>query len=422
MTPAPLFWLVALLLAAGTVTALVWPLLRARPNVSPLDEGAATDVYRDQKRQLDDELAAGAITRAERDAQLDEIAARLGAELAAPLPAAAQASPRTSYVAALILVAAIPATALVLYATFGSPGALTGATEASARPAMSQEQVVAMVDKLGARMKEHPEDPTGWRLLARAYAALGRYPDAIAAFKEAAERGPPDATLFADWADALAMHNQSLHGEPSQLIARALAIDPRQPKALSLAATAALERKDYGVAIDEWRKLKAQFAPGSEEAKEIDSMIAEATAARQGGVMSPGAKGGGNATPATGAATTANAGDTAIAGRVALDPKLRDRVSANDTLFVFARAVNGPRMPLAVLRTTAGELPRDFTLDDSMAMAPAARLSGANEVVVEARISKSGSATPSSGDLQGKSGVVKPGAQDVSIVIDDIVR
>ncbi|HET8875836.1 MAG TPA: c-type cytochrome biogenesis protein CcmI, partial [Casimicrobiaceae bacterium] len=148
MPPAPLFWLVALLLAVGTVTALVWPLLRARPNAPPLDEGAATDVYRDQKRQLDNELAAGAITRAERDAQLDEIAARLAAELAAPLRAAAQASPRASYVAALILVAAIPATALVLYATFGSPGALTSATEANAHPAMSPEQVVAMVDKL----------------------------------------------------------------------------------------------------------------------------------------------------------------------------------------------------------------------------------------------------------------------------------
>ncbi|HET8877190.1 MAG TPA: tetratricopeptide repeat protein, partial [Casimicrobiaceae bacterium] len=277
---------------------------------------------------------------------------------------------------------------------------------------------------------EHPEDPTGWRLLARAYAALGRFPEAVAAFKEAAERGPADATLLADWADALAMHNQSLQGEPSQLIERALAIDPRQPKALSLAATAALERKDYGVAIDEWRKLKAQFAPGSDEAKQIDSMIAEANAARQGGAMSPGgkggamspgAKGGGN-DAAAGAATTANAGDTAITGRVSLDPKLRGRASANDTLFIFARAVNGPRMPLAVLRATAGELPRNFTLDDSMAMAPASRLSGASDVVVEARISKTGSATPSPGDLQGNSTVVKPGAQDVSIVIDDVVR
>ena len=423
MPPAPLFWLVALLLAAATVTALVWPLLRARPNLSPLDEGAATDIYRDQKRQLDDELAAGAITRAERDAQLDEIAARLGAELAAPLPAAANASPRTSYVAALILVAAIPATALALYATFGSPAALTSATQSNARPAMTQEQVVAMVDKLAARMKEHPEDPTGWRLLARAYAALGRLPEAIAAFKEAVERGPADAALFADWADALAMHNQSLQGEPSVLVARALAIDPRQPKALSLAATAALERKDYATAIDEWRKLKAQFAPGSDEAKEIDSMIAEASAARQRAPTRPGTGTASNSA----AVTPDNAGTTApdasaIGGRVALDPGLRDRVSANDALFIFARAVNGPRMPLAVLRTTAGELPRNFTLDDSMAMAPTARLSGASEVVVEARISKTGSATPSPGDFEGKSGAVKPGAQDVSIVIDDVVR
>jgi len=424
MPPAPLFWLVALLLAAGTVAALVWPLLRTRTDASLVDEGGATDVYRDQKRQLDEELAAGAITRAERDAQLDEIAARLGAELAVPLRAATNASARASYVAALILVAAIPAMALALYATFGSPGALTSATEASARPAMTQEQVVAMVDKLAARMKEHPEDPTGWRLLAHAYAALGRFPEAIAAFKEAAERGPPDAPLFADWADALAMHNQSLQGEPSQLIARALAIDPRQPKALSLAATAALERKDYGVAIDEWRKLKAQFAPGSEEAKEIDSMIAEASAARQGGAMSLGAKGGGNPAPAAaaGAASPASTAETAIAGRVSLDPKLRDRVAANDALFIFARAVNGPRMPLAVLRTTAGELPRNFTLDDSMAMAPTARLSSASEVVVEARISKTGSAMPSPGDLEGSSGAVKPGTHDVSILIDRLVR
>jgi cytochrome c-type biogenesis protein CcmH len=424
MPPASLFWLVALLLAAGTVTALVWPLLRARPNVSPLDEGAVTDVYRDQKRQLDAELAAGAITGAERDAQLDEIAARLAADLAAPLPAGAHASQRTSYITALVLVAAIPAVALVLYATFGSPGALTRAAQANAHPSMSPEQVVAMVDKLAARMKEHPEDPTGWRLLARAYAALGRFPDAIDAFKEAAEHGPPDATLLADWADALAMHNQSLQGEPSQLIARALAIDPRQPKALSLAATAALERKDYGVAIDEWRKLKAQFPPGSDEVNEIDAMIAEAAAARQGGAMSLGAKSKDNAAPAevAGAATSANAAATVIAGRVALDPKLRDRVAPGDTLFVFARAVNGPRMPLAVLRTTAGELPRTFKLDDSMAMAPAVRLSGASQVVVEARISKSGSATPSPGDLEGKSDVVKPGARDVSIVIDSLVR
>ena len=427
---ASLFWLVALLLVAGTVAALVWPLLRGRSSPSPEDDSAATNVYRDQKRQLDDELAAGAMTRAERDAQLDELSARLGAELAAASPPAPRTSPRSSYIAALILVAVIPASALLLYASFGNPGSLRTATRASEAPSMSQEQIVAMVDKLATRMKEHPEDPVGWRLLARAYASMGRFGEAVAAFSEAAARAPADAPLLADWADALAMQNRSLQGEPSKLVARALEIDPKLPKALSLAATAALERKDYAGAIDEWRKLKVQFPPGSEEAKEIDAMIAEAGAAQRGAPTPPpdaaAATGMAAAPPAAPSPANVeaakNADASAISGRVSLDPQLRERVAANDTLFIFARAVNGPRMPLAVQRTTAGELPRDFRLDDSMAMTPAARLSGATDVVVEARVSKSGSATPSPGDLQGKSAPVKPGAHDVLIVINDVVR
>jgi cytochrome c-type biogenesis protein CcmH len=107
---------------------------------------------------------------------------------------------------------------------------------------------------------------------------------------------------------------------------------------------------------------------------------------------------------------------------VSLDPKLRERAAAGDAVFSFARAVNGPRMPLAVSRTTAGALPYAFRLDDSMAMTPATPLSSASEVVVEARVSKSGSATPAPGDLRGTSEPVKPGARDVLIVINDVVR
>src|SRR5690242_16773140 len=156
MPPAPLFWLVALLLAAGSVAAVVWPLLR-QPRASR-DDAVATDVYRDQKRQLDDELAAGAITRAERDAQLDELANRLSTELAQPAPAPAHGSPQASYVAALVLVAAIPVCALALYAVFGSPAALRTEAETT-KTHMSREQIDDLVTKLAARMKEHPEDP-----------------------------------------------------------------------------------------------------------------------------------------------------------------------------------------------------------------------------------------------------------------------
>ena len=415
----PLFWIVALVLVAAAVAALVWPLLSSRTARAPaVDDGASTSVYRDQKRQLDEELEAGAITRAERDRQLDELAARLGAELdaSAGTASARSRSMRASYVTALALVAVIPVTALLLYATFGNPGLLQRQAQPDERAPMSHEQIEAMVEKLATRMKEHPDDPAGWRLLARAYTAMGRYPDAVGAFIEAAKRSPEDASLLADWADALAMQKQTLQGEPSRLVERALALDPNYPKALSLAASAALERKDYDTAIAQWRRLKMQFPPGDAEAKEVDAMIAEAEGAKRGAPVAAAADG-----AARREAPAASADEAAITGRVSLDPKLRERAAANDTLFVFARAVNGPRMPLAVARTTASALPYAFRLDDSMAMTPAARISGAGEVVVEARLSKTGGATPASGDLRGTSGPVKPGTRDVLIVINDVV-
>jgi cytochrome c-type biogenesis protein CcmH len=401
MPAAPLFWMIALALVAGTVAALVWPLLRTR-SATGTTPASATDIYRDEKREVDADWSAGAITREEREASVDELAARLGAELDADETPVRRPT-RISHGSAVVVAAVVPVAALALYAVFGNPGAMQ--TTARDRAPKSEADIVAMVEQLASRMRQRPEDPTGWRLLARAYLAMARYPEAIAAFQQAATRGPEDASLLADWADAVAMRNQSLQGEAQDLVARALKLDPNDPKALSLSASAALERKDYGAAIAQWRKLQSQFPPGSEPATEIGAMIAEADAAKRG------------ASPAAQAAAAAT-----IAGTVSLDPKLRERVTSTDTLFIFARAVDGSRMPLAVVRGTAGELPRAFTLDDSMAMTPAARLSGASAVVVEARISKSGQATPAPGDLQGRSAPVKPGAQRLSIVIGDVVQ
>jgi cytochrome c-type biogenesis protein CcmH len=107
-----------------------------------------------------------------------------------------------------------------------------------------------------------------------------------------------------------------------------------------------------------------------------------------------------------------------ISGHVVLSPELADKVEPNDTVFIFARAVNGPRMPLAAVRARVLDLPLEFRLDDSMAMAPMARLSGYPQVVVIARISASGGAQAASGDLEGDSGVIAPGTQDLEIVID----
>jgi len=306
---------------------------------------------------------------------------------------------------------------------------------------VSQEQIVAMVETLAARMRANPDDPNGWLLLARSYTALGRFREAAQAYAEASQRVQEDAQLYADWADALAMaQGRTLVGEPTELIARALKIDPNNKKALALDATAKLERGDVQGALAQWRTLRALVPAGTEEAQRVDAVIAEVETRAGAGATAVGTKGtksgppvaasagigappsvgsgtGGASRPSVG--TGANAGT--VSGRVELAPALQAKLAGGDTLFVFARAANGPRMPLAVLRVPASELPRAFTLDDTMAMSPAMKLSTAGDVVIEARVSKSGNAAPQPGDLRGTSPVVKPGAANIRIVIGDVV-
>ena len=205
----------------------------------------------------------------------------------------------------------------------------------------------------------------------------------------------------------------TLKGKAGELVDRALAIDPRNRKALALAATAASERHDYDGALARWRALAAQLPPGSDAVREVAQAIADVEQQRDAARAAPG-------TPATAtgrapAAPPKRRGDQRRPrGDVSLAPELASRASPDDTVFIFARAVDGPRMPLAVMRTTVRALPQSFTLDDSMAMAPGATISSAREVVVEARVSKRGSATPASGDLIGKSLPVAPGSDEYS--------
>jgi cytochrome c-type biogenesis protein CcmH len=427
-----LFWSLALLLLAVTLAFLLPPLLRSRrPAVaSPDADAAAIAVYRDQKRALDAEFADGVITSEERDAAVAELTRRLGEEVTALKgPAPAVRMSRRAWAIALALFVLIPVAAVGLYLWLGNPNATTLASAGNGsapQHAMSDPQLVTMVEQLAQRLKSRPDDAEGWTLLARSYAAIGRYADSAAAYEHAAALVPDNAQLLADYADAAAMaQGRSLAGKPFELVQRALALDPKNPKALALAATAALDARDLDAALGYWRRLQAQFPEGSDNARQIASIIAEVEAAKREG------KGGGKlgasseqaAQPAWASAPSkASAGPGAtIAGRVDVAPALASKVALGDTLFIFARAVDGPRVPLAVLRLSARELPKNFTLDDSMGMAPGVKLSAAQSVVIEARVSRSGNALPQSGDLSGKSAAVKPGASRVKVVIDQVV-
>jgi cytochrome c-type biogenesis protein CcmH len=438
-----LFWFIATILVASTLAALLWPLLRKRADAQAPDvDDAAIAVYRDQKRALDAESAAGSISESERDATLAELARRVADDVAVTPPSQARAegepprAPRRAWMLASALLVLIPAASFTLYQRLGNPTATVAAATMAAAAGgagheLSEKQIAVMVDSLAARLKQHPDDAEGWILLAHSYQALERFAESADAYAHAEALAPNEAGLLADHADALAMaQGRRLAGEPAALIQRAIAIDPRNKKALALAATVALEAHDLDTSISYWRRLAAELPPGSDEAHQVADVIAEVDAAKRDGKgasavpqkrataeppkpVSPGQ------VPAAGATT--GAVGQAIAGRVDLNAALASRVALNDTVFIFARASEGPRMPLAVLRIPAKELPRDFVLDDSMSMAPGVKLSAAPSVIVEARISKSGNALPQSGDLFGRSAPLKPGSSGVRLTIDQIV-
>jgi len=422
----------ATLLVVATLALLLVPLLRRRGSADALDaDAAATAVYRDQKHALDAEYADGVISAAEREAAMAELAHRLAEDVGRPRERAAPAFPRRSaWILAGVLLVLVPAAAIVLYGKLGKPDAIVAGSEQSAHD-LNDQQVNALVDTLAQRLKTRPDDAEGWVLLARSYRALQRWDEAAAAYAHATELVPNDPSLLADYADVLAvMQGRRLEGKPAALAARALALDPNHRKALALAATAAMETRDYDGAIALWQRLQAQLPEGSEDAKQVASFIAEVEDMKRHPEAAPPAAAAAQSTraapPSVGTrevartAPPAAAATPGITGRVDIAAALASKVALTDTVFIYARAAQGPRMPLAVLRIPAKELPADYRLDDSMGMA-GAKLSTAPTVVVEARISKSGNAIPQPGDLSGRSGPVRPGASGVNVTIDQVV-
>jgi cytochrome c-type biogenesis protein CcmH len=360
---------------------------------------------------------------------------------------------RAPWIAALALTALVPLVAAGLYLALGNPAAITAAGQAPATAAAAnqpdRDQINKMVETLAERMRANPEDARGWTLLGRSYAALGRFDDAAHAYAQAAQRAPNDAGIYADWADALGMsQGQTLMGKPTELIDKALALEPTNRKALALAGSAAMDRHDYPAALKYWNTLAANVTPGSEEAKEVAGAIADVQRAQAGGgtavagaLSVPGAPttAAGNAaatagtataqaaappSSVTGAAAATGAGASTRAtlrGRVQLAPALAAQAKPDDIVFIYARATQGPRMPLAIIRTTVRELPKDFVLDDSLSMAPGMTLSAFPQVMVEARVAKGGSAIPASGDLAGQAGPLPSSSANVNIVIDRVL-
>lgn len=347
-------------------------------------------------------------------------AAELPVAAAAEKPAPEERAPRGLMLSVLTFVLAFGA---VGYAVMGNhdgwsvgPGENVAASPDAAGHSTQAAQIEAMVAKLQEKLKAKPDDVEGWVMLGRTYTAQGKFAEALPAFRKVTELKPDDAQAYADLADATAMvNNRTLEGEPEKLILKALQLDPGNVKALSLAGTVAFNKNDFKAAAGLWQRAVDKADPNGDFAKQLQGALAEARE-RAGMPAGPGA-----AAPAPAATAGAKPAGAAaplgasVSGRVALSAALKGKVNPDDMVFVFARAAGGSRMPLALLTRKVSDLPFEFSLDDSMAISEAAKLSGAPQLIIGARIGKA--VMPQPGDPEVLSVPVALGAQGLSLEI-----
>ena len=475
-----IFWLVALCLVAAALLFVLPPLLRQDDQAQDVKHSELNiTVYRSQLAELDADLTNNVISQDQYDRSRSELEKRLlqdsrleavGDKAFAPMVPARMT--------ALFIAAIIPIFSIGFYKWRGMPEAIDPNVRASATAALSGDaehsdsgkQIEQMIAQLDARLKTNPDDIEGWLMLARSYQVVERQEDAAktlqslrARLEPALKDNPSDVTgwlilatayrmernhvkaaeayrmvmpmveanpsmvegkladLLTEFADTLAMaNNGTLEGEPIKVIDQALATEPNHIRALWLKGTYEYDKANYPAALTYWRRIRSQVPPNSEEAKTMDGNIAEIESRmRASGLAVPAAETSGASASSP---TPSQTGAAKVAGSVQLSDALKASVAPSDTVFVYARAPSGSRMPLAIVRATAADLPLQFQLDESMAMAPGNSLANHAQVVVGARVSKSGNAMPQSGDLEGLSDVVNVGTVGITVVIDKTVN
>ncbi|WP_439859020.1 c-type cytochrome biogenesis protein CcmI [Pseudomonas sp. MBLB4136] len=379
------FWLSAGLLLLAALAFLLLPVLRGRKLQAEEDRTALNvTLYQERLRELEDEHQAGILTAAQLQAGRDEAARELLADTegAGSRPGTGVLGGKVPLIAALLM----PLLGYGLYLHWGAIDQVERAQAIAEQPRSIEE----MTARLEAAVEEDPESAEAWYFLGRTYMAQERAADAAKAFERAIGVAGREPALLGQWAQALYFAGDKQWTAQLQgLTDEALQADPAEVTSLGLLGIAAFEDGRFAEAIEHWQRLVAALPEQDPSRQAIVGGIARARER-----LAPAAEAGGDA-PADAAAPAQ------LTVKVELAAALREQVQPGDSVFVFARAVSGPPMPLAVKRLTVADLPAEVRLSDSDAMMPQLKLSGFDQVQLVARISRKGDAT--AGEWVGRS-------------------
>ncbi len=415
-------FLVIVMVLIAVVLVMVLPTL-LRPQTTTQNDANAKnrEIFRQQFDEISQDKANGVLDEAQFQITKSELERRMLDEVGIATTTTINTEPDRKLAIAITVL--VPLLAFWLYVKIGQPEVLlksvgevpvvsdVSTLEHRAMAGDIEPLLVALKDKL----VENPENGEGWALLARSYVSLGRHAEAVPAYEKAAKIITDDPQLLADYADALAVASGGkLAGAPEDLVNQALKLDPHHQKALMLSATIAYDKQNYKEAIQIWERLQSELSADSELKSYVQTALAEAYAVS-------GEKPSAQLTKQSVEKQSA-VQKQGIRGVVRVQADLAKKLAPTDTLFVFARAAQGAPMPVAIVRASAKDLPFQFQLDDSHSLMPSNKLSQTGEVVVVARISKSGDAKPQAGDLQGTSTVMKPVGENVEIEINEVVK
>ena len=403
MNASMLFVLIALGIALCVAVVFLWVLLRERKPVTQASQAKANaKVYRDQILDLDREHDSGHISDQEWQQSRDELSLRLLEDTSAVDDPAAKAE-KPAIWTAVVLAVALPLGSMGMYMWVGQPEALNPLA-LKTPDQVDPKDLTKMAQTLAEKLQDKPDNLQGWVMLGRTYRTLENFDAALRAYDSALKLSDDD-DLKLERIEVIAMQRQGqFEGEPWNVIREVLQRDPQHFGALLTAGSASYAEGKFADALKYWEQARKPLDANNPDLQGLESAIA--TVRERLGM--PPAK-----------AAPAAASGLSVTGQVNLSASLKSKASPNDVVFIYATPANGDRMPLAIFKTTVSQLPFNFTLDDSTAMAPDRKLSAAGEVMVKVRVTKSGNAMPQSGDLSGSLGPVKVGAKGLKLEIKD---